>query len=329
MKNYFLLILAAALLISFASCAGGPPKFDSINPDAGVVMPAVMFGEKADDGHDSAKMQFGKPKSLAVDAEGNIYCSSKNFDLTKFTADGEFVSVIGEFGEGKGQWKYPKGLAINSKNQVVISDARLFKVLVLNQDGSVVVEFGQKGEGEADFTDIGPCAVDADDNIYVSDDTNGIMVFDPTGKYIKTIVAPVDSEEGTKEMGYVAVNSANGKLYIADDGEGEVDVYDLATGKYEFSMGGHGQGAGQFAEDIEGICIGPWNLVFAMDENAGKVHVYQEDGTHVTTFGNAGIYEGEFADAEGIAYDAVNRRIVIADEKNYRLQSIALKDLGL
>ena len=110
---------------------------------------------------------------------------------------------------------------------------------------------------------------------------------------------------------------------------GEVDVFDLATGAYEFTMGGLGQGAGEFSEDVEGVCVGPWNLIFAMDENSGKIHVYQEDGSHVTTFGNAGIYEGEFASAEGIAYDAANGRIVVADEKNYRIQSIALKDLGL
>ena len=328
MKKFLVFFITAVAVMVAVSCASAP-DFAKFPADSGVIAPHFMIGEKAADKHDSSSYQFGNPKSLAVDSEGNVYCSSKNFDLTKFSPDGEFIAVIGEYGKGKGQWAYPKGLAINSKDQIVISDAKLSKVLVLAQDGSVVVEFGQEGKGEADFTDVGPCAVDAEDNIYVSDDTNGIMVFDAAGNFIKTIVAPVDSDKGTREMGYVAVSSESGRLYIADDGEGEVDVYDLATGDFLLSMGGHGPEAGKLSEDIEGICEGPWGLVFAVDENGGKIQVYQEDGTFVTAFGNAGIYEGEFADAEGLAYDAANRRIVIADEKNFRIQSFNLSDIGL
>lgn len=328
MKKFLVFFIVAVVVMTAAGCAG-TPDFTKFPADSGVITPHFMIGEKTADKHDSANYMFGKPKSLAVDSEGNVYCSSKNFDLTKFTPDGEFVAVIGEKGKGKGQWLYPKGLAINSKDQIVLSDAKLSKVLVLAQDGSVVAEFGKAGKGESDFTDVGPCAVDAEDNIYVSDDTHGIMVFDASGNYKKTIVAPADSDKGTREMGYVAVSSETGKLYIADDGEGEVDVYDLATGDFILSMGGHGQEPGEFSEDIEGIAVGPWGLVFAMDENGGKVHVYQADGTHVTTFGKAGIYEGEFADAEGLAYDAANNRIVVADEKNFRIQSFNLSDIGL
>ena len=39
--------------------------------------------------------------------------------------------------------------------------------------------------------------------------------------------------------------------------------------------------------------------------------------------------KASFAAPEGIAYDSANNRIVVADEKNYRVQSIALSDLGL
>ncbi len=318
-------ILVAAV---FFGCAGAP-NFDKMAKDQGVIMPAVMFGEKAEDVHDSASYQFGKPKAIACDAQGNIYSSSKSFDLSKFSPEGEFIMIMGERGEGPGQWKYPKGLAVNSKGELVLADAKLNKVLVLDMNGKKVLEFGQSGEGEADFTDIGPCAVDAQDNIYVSDDGHGVMVFSSDGMYMKTLAAPVDSDKGTREMGYLAIDSDLGVLYVADDGEGEVDAYNLATGEYMLTMGGHGENPGQFAEDIEGLCVGPYHLVFAMDENAGKIHVYQPDGTHVTSFGNAGIYEGEFADAEGLAYDALHNRVVVADEKNYRIQSIDLSKLGL
>jgi len=41
------------------------------------------------------------------------------------------------------------------------------------------------------------------------------------------------------------------------------------------------------------------------------------------------LYEGEFASTESIAYDSKNNRIVVADEKNYRVVSFALSSIGL
>ena len=35
---------------------------------------------------------------------------------------------------------------------------------------NLVKEFGEEGEAESQFGDLGPVAVDADDNIYVSDE---------------------------------------------------------------------------------------------------------------------------------------------------------------
>ncbi len=124
------------------------------------------------------------------------------------------------------------------------------------------------------------------------------------------------------------MNSKLNKLYVSEDGNGQVDVYDTETGEFLYDFGGLGKAPENFTEDIEGLAIGPWDLVFAVDEGRVSIKIYQEDGTFVTQFGKAGIFEGEMASSEGLAYDAKNRRIVLADEKNHRVQSFALKDLG-
>jgi len=324
MRRIIALLMVIGFLAAVIGCASGPPALDEFPDDMGLVMPVVMFGDPADGAHDSASFQFGAPKPIAVDSKGNIIVGSEDFDLSVFTSEGEFVTLIGSRGEGKGQWMYPKGIAVDKAGNIYVTDNAQFKVMIFDSGYNLVAEFGERGEGPGKLNDIGDIAVDDNGNIYVSDDGTGIHVFDPDYKYIKTIIDP----DQTGENGYITVNTKLKKLYVSEDGNGQVDVYDTETGKFLYDFGGLGSAPENLTEDIEGLAIGPWDMVFVVDEARVSIKLYQEDGTFITQFGKKGLYEGEMASSEGVAYDAKNRRIVLADEKNHRVQSFALKDLG-
>ncbi|MCF7914038.1 MAG: NHL repeat-containing protein [Spirochaetaceae bacterium] len=324
MRKIIVSLIVCGVIAGLVGCVSGPPAYDSMPEDLGVVAPVVMFGEPAEGTHDSATYQFGPPKPISVNSKGDILVGSETFDLSAFTSEGEFISLIGSRGQGRGQWMYPKGIDVDKDDNIYVSDNALFKVLIFDANYNLVDEFGTQGEGPGEFEDIGDIAVDDAGSIYVSDDGRGIHVFDPDYNYVKTIM---DKNE-TEENGYIVVNSKLNKLYVSEDGLGEVDVYDTETGSYLYSFGGLGPGPDKLAEDVEGLAVGAWDLVFVVDEGRVAIKIFQEDGTFVTQFGKAGIYEGEMASSEGIAYDAKNKRIVLADEKNNRIQSFALKDLG-
>lgn len=323
MKKCSTIILVAGLSLLLFACAGGPPALDDFPEDLGVVIPVLMFGEKTEGDHDSAAFKFNVPKPIAVDAEGNIYVAGKAFDVSKFSAAGEFIMVIGSKGKAEGQWVYPKGLAVDSKGRLLVGDSKRNKVLIYDGAGSFLSEFGHDN-----FEDMGPLCVDADDNIYVSDGTNGVQVFDNEGNYLRSIGKVGEGKGLIGEPGWPVVNSELNKIYIADDPMGEVDVYDSESGEFLYEFGGIGEGPGKWAGDIEGLAIGPWNLIIAVDEEGGNIKIFQEDGSFVTQFGKQGLYEGEFASTESIAYDSKNRAIVVADEKNYRVQVFSLESLG-
>lgn len=330
MKKYFKILWAAALAgILFASCAS-TPDFASFDKYLGVVKPVVMFGEKTKGEQDSANYQFTKTKSIAVQSNGNIIVGGKHFGLSMFTADGEFIKNIGAYGDGPGEFKYPKGLAVDKDDNIYVGASKLLKILVFDKDGNFVREFGKEGTPPDGFSAIGPVCVDDEGNIYVSDKgpEGGALKFDNDGNFIMKIGNIGEGQNMTMQAGYLAVNSRLKKLYIADDPNGQVDVYNCETGDFLYEFGGKGEGPDKWGDDCEGLAIGPWDLVFAVDENGGNIKIFQEDGTFVTSFGKAGIYEGELGDSEGIAYDSANRRIVLADEKNYRVQSWSLESLG-
>lgn len=330
MKKLFVFFGIAIVMLTASVYAGGTPEFDEFPVDQGVVTPALMMGEKGEE-FDAANFQFEKPKPIAVDSKGNIYVAGKAFDLSKFSADGEYISIIGEKGTEQGQWKYPKGLAVNDNDDLIISDSSNLKILIFDANGNFVREFGEQGDEAHQFGDLGPCAVDSEGNIYVSDEgkITGIKKFTAEGDFVSVFVPLVDDGiPGTKELAYLAIDRKLGMLYAGDDGDGDIDVYDLASGSLVKSFAGHGAQPGEMTEDVDGICVGPWNIVFAMDTADGAINAYTPEGKFVTSFGKAGIYEGELAAPEGIAYDPKNNRIVVSDEGNYRVQSFALKDLG-
>jgi len=329
MKKVLLTLITASLVLLAAGCASGPPDMGAFPEDMGVIMPVLMFGDKAEGDHDSATYQFAAPKPIAADSQGNIYVGGKEFVLSKYTSDGEFVAVIAERGEGPGKVDYCKGLAVDSMDNVYATDANAKKIVVFDKDGNLVREFGEAGTGPGQFDDIGPIAIDGDNNLYVSDDSYGVLVFDKDDNYVKTIGIKGEGEGETSEFGWVAVDSDLRQLYVAVDGMGKIDVFNIDTGDFLFDMGGLGQGPGQWEEDIEGLAVGPWGLVFAMDEAGGNIKVFTGEGQFVTQFGKAGLYEGELASSESIAYDPANRCIVVADEKNYRVQVFSLASLGL
>ncbi len=328
MKKIITIALIAVTLLAMVGCVSGPPALDSFEKDQGVVMPYLMFGDKTEGEHDSEAYLFDKVKSIASDSQGNIYVGGKKFVLTEYTSDGAFVKILAERGDEDGQLNYVKGIACNSMDYVYATDSINKRINIFDADGNWLRSFGEKGTGPGQFSDIGPIAIDADDNLYVSDDDNGVVVFDKDDNYIKNIGVKGEGAGQTAEFGWLATDSELGQLYVAVDGLGKIDVYDMESGDYKFDIGGLGQGPGMWEEDIEGLAVGPWNILFAMDEAGGNIKAFQGDGTFITQWGKAGLYEGELASSESIAYDAANRRIVVADEKNYRVQVFSLDALG-
>jgi len=323
-----MITLIAGTLLAMVGCVSGPPAFDTFEKDQGVVMPYLMFGDKTEGEHDSEAYLFDKPKPIAADSQGNIYVGGKKFLLTEYTSEGEFVKILAERGDEDGQINYVKGIACNSMDYVYATDSINKRINIFDAEGNWIRSFGEEGNGPGQFSDIGPICIDADDNLYVSDDDNGVVVFDKDDNYIKNIGVKGDDAGQTSEFGWLATDDKLRQLYVAVDGLGKIDVYDMDTGELKFDMGGLGNGPGMWEEDIEGLAVGPWGLLFAMDEAGGNIKVFQGDGTFVTQWGKAGLYDGELASSESIAYDPKNRRIVVADEKNYRVQVFSLDALG-
>ncbi len=87
-------------------------------------------------------VKFNKPWGIAADRKGNVFVADRGnarvAHLYNPKSKLEFKKFIGETGDGAGQFIDPRGVAINTRGAVYVTDAALGRVTVFNPDGDVL-----------------------------------------------------------------------------------------------------------------------------------------------------------------------------------------------
>ncbi|AYV85800.1 MAG: hypothetical protein Satyrvirus43_4 [Satyrvirus sp.] len=154
---------------------------------------------------------------VAVDKDGNIYVSNGyNDTITKLSPNGEILLEI-----KNDQLSSPIGIALNSKNQIVVANAGSKTVIIFDKNGEFLFKFGE-------FDCPNNVVIDDNDKIYVSDlEKCRIQVFSSNGNYLfefekvqkinQGISSMAIMQNGNIIVGLIAVN--NLMLLFSPDGK--------------------------------------------------------------------------------------------------------------
>ena len=123
-----------------------------------------------------------RPLGVTVSKEGRIYatdCENKRVKIFNICG-----AVIGEL--GKGQFGWPYGVAVNSRGQVIVSDAFSDTISIFGGDGKRMKQFGGSGSANNQLRSPFHVTVDGKDNIYVADSGNHkVKVFNAEGCFLR------------------------------------------------------------------------------------------------------------------------------------------------
>ena len=216
---------------------------NKINPNLG---PFDLFTRNSP-GPGSGLGQLSSPSGIAVSADGQVIyvVNAGNQRIERYTRDGSFIGVwdatsdmsLGmSFVNGQGA----SGIILGDDGLVYLADTWDHIVIVLDKEGRVVRQLGQRGV----LTDIG----DGGD----PNDQPGLF-FGPRG---------------------VAV--LNDEIYVTDTGNERVQVFGK-DGTFLRAFGGFGTGTGQLQEPT-GIAIGPDGNVYVADSGNGRIVVFSPQG---------------------------------------------------
>ena len=118
---------------------------------------------------------FKEPWGIAIGSDGSVFVADTwNHRIQKFTADGEFITSWGYFGQdGSPNAFYgPRDVAIDSKDRVYVSDTGNKRVVIFTSEGDYLGQVGTAGMALGQFDEQVGIAVNAEGTLYVADTWN-------------------------------------------------------------------------------------------------------------------------------------------------------------
>ena len=179
---------------------------------------------------------------------------------------------------------HPYSVAADSKGRIIVTDPGASGVHVFDF-AQKKYKFIERREKAKDAMLAPQCAaVDAQDNIYVTDSESGkIFVFEPSGKYVRVIGSLKGGEGYFKRPTGIAVDSAADRIFVTDTLRDQVFVLDL-KGNILQTIGKSGQNVGEFNLPTELRLDGPNLLV--VDAMNFRVQAFDRTGNFQYAIGD-------------------------------------------
>ena len=259
--------------------------------------------------------------------------------------DEEIQTQFGSAGEGGGQLRWPAGLAVDSDENVYVTDEWLHRVSVFDSNGDFLRMFGEFGSGEGQFNRPSGIAIDDNDDVYVSDTLNHRVVkFDKYGNALN-IFGQYGNGNGELNAPWGLTVDSDGYVYIADHRNHRIQKID-ADGEFIFSLGELGSGEKQFDHPTD-VAIDPDGDIYVCDWVNNRVQTYDSDCNYITTFigdaqelskwqheyvlSNPDVYkarrrvyslepEWRFALPMAVEFDPIKSRLLVVDPQRWRIQ---------
>jgi streptogramin lyase len=245
---------------------------------------------------------LGYPIDVEVDNGGNVWIVDYGaHHILKFDASGDFVSELGEAwnnGSGNDQFDGPRSIAFDSSNNIYIGDVDNHRVQIFESDGTYLTTLGETGVPGSDnyhFDSIRHIAIDDSDYLYVGDagnfrvqiyDVSAVPVVAHVGTLGETGVSGSDNTHFAWPMG-VAIDSA--KIYVADNFNHRVQVFDRSTHIYQFTVAGtQGSGSNELSNPCD-VAVDTAGYIFVADTGNSRVQQFNNSGTYVRTYGTTGV----------------------------------------
>jgi DNA-binding beta-propeller fold protein YncE len=178
------------------------------------------------------------PQSLPTHGAPQVQGESSHLASVRTYTPGEFQQSLLDRLSGGLTQKFPYRMAADSQGRFLVTDPMLSVVHVF--DTRQGKRWQMKGDRRHPLDGPAYIAVDADDNIYVTDvQRPAVLVFEPNGRLKQTIGAGVLNVPTG-----ICVDKPKRKLYVADWWKGVILSFDL-EGKLLGIFGTPGSGPGQ------------------------------------------------------------------------------------
>ena len=222
------------------------------------------------------------------------------------------VLSFGKGGSGDGMFKYPKELAVNDRDEIVVADALNHRVQVFDSNGTFLRSFGHRGENAGEFRSSVGVAINNDRNIFVADNGNHrVQIFSWEGRHLGSFGSK-GSLDSQLDFPWGLSLDSTGNVIVADSGNNLIKIF-TPDGRFVTKIGGQGS----FSFPIHCVQCGDYFIV--SDTNEYCIKVFNREGHFQYKFGKQGEGDGEFNHPRFLSVTQ-SKHLLVCDEKNHRIQ---------
>ncbi|OGX32908.1 MAG: hypothetical protein A2787_07185, partial [Omnitrophica WOR_2 bacterium RIFCSPHIGHO2_01_FULL_48_9] len=249
----------------------------------------------------------------------------------------------------------------NSGTEIYVVDEETSQIVIFEPDGTVRLNFGEKGTKPAQLNNPHSIAVSPTDKIIVADTGNHrLQVFNKAGEFISQFGSP-GSLPGQLNSPVGIVIDQFGFIFVADTGNRRVEIFspngvflgmfdtefrpvdigvDVQRNIYvllpeagkivKYSVSGRKLqeisgvvNKRNYLSQANGLAVDMRGDIYVTESAEQSIKKIDKDNVVLLSFGSAGDGRGQFAEAVGVASDTLGQ-IFIADAKNKRVQILKI-----
>jgi len=203
----------------------------------------------------------------------------------------------------------PYSIAVDSRGRAIVTDPGANGIHIFDFENHKYKFLARRDKGRESMRSPQCVALDAQDNIYVTDSESGkIFVFEPGGKFKRTIGSLKGGEGYFKRPTGIAVDSAARRIYITDTLRDKIFVLDM-DGTVLQSIGRKGNGEVEFNLPTE-VLVRDQDL-YVVDAMNFRVQFLNRSGGFETAVGRIGDSSGSMFRPKGIGVDSEGHLYVV------------------
>ena len=246
------------------------------------------------------------------------------FNVTSFDdANAVTESTFGSKGYGNGELNSPLGVAVDSKDRIIVADTNNHRIQIFDSDGNFVSSFGSLGSGDGRFDSPSGVATDSNDRIIVADyDNHRVQIFDSDGNFVSSFDITHVGHNNFGTASDVAVDS-NDRIIVAEANNHRIQVFD-SDGTHQLTIDNDIFDPNDRRVDRDqignpaGVAVDSNDRIIVADGVIHRIHVFDSDGNFVSSFGSYIHPIGDFGHIADVAINS-NDQIIATDSRNHRI----------
>jgi DNA-binding beta-propeller fold protein YncE/ABC-type molybdate transport system permease subunit len=262
--------------------------------------------------------QLNKPRSVAVDAQDNLYVVDMTGRVQKFSSNGVFLLSwqMPQTDRGK-----PKGLCRDRDGNIIVLEPHYQRVNVFSPEGKLLAQWGKSGTNAGEFSLPRAVAVDSRGEVFVSEYSVLDRVQRFTARGEKLMAGFGHSGTGLGELNRpegLCVD-AQDRVYVADSCNHRIVVYSR-DGNLLGAYGTPGKGKGELSYPYD-ICVDAAGRQYVCEFGNSRIQVFDANNQPLEIIGGPGLAPGQFNNPWGVALDSAGN-LYVADSQNHRVQKL-------